>query len=35
MYSAVNVLLNGPNISDLTKTDIFQLNLSQIRDNIR
>ena len=30
MYSAVNVLTNSPNILDLTKTDFFQLNLSQI-----
>ena len=30
VYSAVNVLTNGPNILDLTKADFFQLNLSQI-----
>ena len=29
VYSAVNVLTNSPNISDLTKEDFFQLNLSQ------
>ena len=30
VYSAVNVLINSPNILDLTKADFFQLNLSQI-----
>ena len=34
MYSAVNVLTNSPNILDLTKTDFFQLNLSQIHEKI-
>ena len=29
VYSEVNVLTNSPNISDLTKADSFQLNLSQ------
>ena len=29
VYSAVNVLTNSPNISDLTKAHFFQLNLSQ------
>ena len=34
MYSAVNVLTNGPNILDLTKAGFFQLNLSQIHGKI-
>ena len=34
MYSAVNVLTYSPNILDLTKTDFFQLNLSQIHGKI-
>ena len=34
MYSAVNVLTNSPNISDLTKADFFQLNLSEIHGKI-
>ena len=34
MYSAVNVLTNSPNILDQTKTDFFQLNLSQIHGKI-
>ena len=34
MYSAVNVLTNSPNILDLTKADVFQLNLSQIHGKI-
>ena len=29
VYSPVNVLTNSPNISDLTKADFFQLNLSE------
>ena len=29
VYSAVNVLTNSPNISDLTKADFFQLYLPQ------
>ena len=34
LYSAVNVLANSANILDLTKADIFQLNLSQIHGKI-
>ena len=34
VYSAVNVLINSPNIFDLTKADFFQLNLSQINGKI-
>ena len=34
MYSAVNVLTNSPNILDLTKADLLQLNLSQIDEKI-
>ena len=34
VYSAVNMLINSPNILDLTKTDFFQLNLSQIHGKI-
>ena len=34
MYSAVNVLTNSPNISDLTQADFFQLNLSQIHGKL-
>ena len=34
MYSAVNVLTNSRNILDQTKTDFFQLNLSQIHGKI-
>ena len=34
LYSAVNMLTNIPKISDLTKSDFFQLNLSQIYGNI-
>ena len=34
VYSAVNVLINSPNILDLTNADIFQLNLSQIHGKI-
>ena len=30
MPKVVNVLKNSPKISDLTKTDLFQLNLSEI-----
>ena len=35
VYSAVNVFTNRPNILDLTKADIFQLNLSQIHGKKR
>ena len=34
VYSAVNVLTNSPNISDLTKAGFFQLNLSEIHRRI-
>ena len=34
LYSAVNVLTNSPNILDLTRSDFFQLNLSQIHGKI-
>ena len=34
VYSAVNVLTNSPNILDLTKEDISQLNLSQTHGKI-
>ena len=34
MYSALNVLTNGPNILELTKADFFRLNLSQIHGKI-
>ena len=34
VYSAVNVLTNSPNILDLTKTEFFQLNLSQVHGKI-
>ena len=34
VYPAVNVLTNSPNILDLTKADLFQLNLSQIHGKI-
>ena len=34
VYSAVNVLTNSPNISDMTKADFFQLNLSQVHGKI-
>ena len=34
VYSAVNVLANSRNILDLTKADLFQLNLSQIHGKI-
>ena len=32
--SAVNVLTNSPNFLDLTKADLFQLNLFQIHGKI-
>ena len=34
VYSAVNMLTNSPNILDLNKADLFQLNLSQIHGKI-
>ena len=34
LYSAVNVLPNSPNISDLTKAHILQLHLSQIHGKV-
>ena len=34
VYSAVNVLINSPNILDVTKADFFQLNLSEIHGKI-
>ena len=33
MWSAVNVLLNSPKISDLANSDVFQLNVSWINGN--
>ena len=35
LSSAVNVLANSPKISDLTKTDVFQMSLSQKDETIR
>ena len=34
VYSAINVLINSPNILDVTKADFFQLNLSEIHGKI-
>ena len=34
MYPAANELTNNPKISDLTKKDLLELNLSQIQGNM-
>ena len=34
LSSGVNVLKNSKKISDMTKADFFQLNLSRIRGNV-